>query len=113
MISLETLRLLETVFKELEAAQAENRQLKESATKVANLHQPKLMAEMNNTTLVTELRGEITALNRELDRWRHGYPVEGDYVCPGDLRADLERDRANEAESRVLELETRIKALLQ
>ena len=25
---------------------------------------------------------EVAALNRELERWRHGVQIEGDYVCP-------------------------------
>ncbi len=28
---------------------------------------------------------EVTALERELERWRHGQPIEGDYVCPYEL----------------------------
>jgi hypothetical protein len=28
-----------------------------------------------------ELRAQLLAANRELERWRHGATVEGDYVC--------------------------------
>lgn len=31
----------------------------------------------------------IDAAEAELERWRHGVPVEGDYVCPNALRADM------------------------
>lgn len=27
------------------------------------------------------------AAEREAERWRHGAPIEGDFVCPNDLRA--------------------------
>ena len=33
-------------------------------------------------------RAELEAAARELERWRHGAPIEGDYVCPNALRAD-------------------------
>ena len=36
--------------------------------------------------LVAELEAELAATNRELERWRHGVMVEGDYVCPDSLR---------------------------
>jgi hypothetical protein len=28
---------------------------------------------------------EVDSLHRELERWRHGVTVEGDYVCPAEL----------------------------
>jgi len=31
------------------------------------------------------LRSALAASERECDRWRHGVPVEGDYVCPDSL----------------------------
>lgn len=30
----------------------------------------------------------VEAAERELERWRHEVPIEGDYVCPNALRAD-------------------------
>lgn len=41
------------------------------------------------------------ALERELERWRHNQPVEGDYVCPNALRADM-------AEAEVVALRARL-----
>lgn len=42
------------------------------------------------------LRARLAAAERELERWRHGEPVEGDFVCPNalaldELRAQLAR----------------------
>lgn len=37
------------------------------------------------------LRTSLAAAERELDRWRHGQPVEGDYVCPEALTVDAMR----------------------
>jgi hypothetical protein len=34
------------------------------------------------------LRAEVEAARNEADRWRHGVPVEGDYICPADLGAN-------------------------
>ena len=50
--------------------------------------------------IVTErlaLIAERDAAMREADRLRHGVPVEGDFVCPNELRAteaEAERDEA-------------------
>jgi len=39
-----------------------------------------------------KLKEKSAALERELERWRHGVQVEGDFVCPDSLRAnELER----------------------
>lgn len=38
------------------------------------------------------------AAEREADRWRHGVPVEGDYVCPRSLEADELRAQVEKAE---------------
>jgi hypothetical protein len=43
------------------------------------------------------LRRNLQAADREADRWRHGVPVEGDYVCPDSLRADLVADKYRSA----------------
>lgn len=42
---------------------------------------------------------ELAASQRESDRWRHGVPVEGDFVCPDSLRADALSERLHEAEA--------------
>lgn len=40
------------------------------------------------------LRAALTAAERELERWRHGNTIEGDFVCPNALRAyDATRER--------------------
>jgi hypothetical protein len=38
------------------------------------------------------LRAGTAAQARELDRWRHGAPVEGDYICDFALEADRLRE---------------------
>lgn len=45
---------------------------------------------------LVELRATLKATQAELERWRHGIQVEGDYVCPDSLaliglRSELER----------------------
>lgn len=50
------------------------------------------------------LRADLAAVTREADRLRHGQGVEGDHVCPADLRADraekeVERLREQAAEA--------------
>ncbi len=35
--------------------------------------------------LARELRSQLVAANRELERWRHGVIVEGDFICPDSL----------------------------
>ena len=35
------------------------------------------------------LRKNLESAERELERWRHGVPIEGDYVCPNALQADV------------------------
>lgn len=45
------------------------------------------------------------AAERELERWRHGAPVEGDFVCPNELAAltaKAERDEARDMLRRML-----------
>ena len=37
---------------------------------------------------LSALRKRLAEAERERDRWRHGVPIEGDYVCPDSLRAD-------------------------
>jgi hypothetical protein len=44
-----------------------------------------------------EAQAEIAAANRELERWRHGQPIEGDYVCPDSLRVHALQKQCNEA----------------
>lgn len=51
---------------------------------------------------VTALLDALDAAEREADRWRHGVPIEGDYVCPTSLaldqaRADFIRYAAHES----------------
>jgi hypothetical protein len=48
---------------------------------------------------VTRLRADLAASQREADRWRHGVPIEGDYVCPDALRADAAEQRAKSLEA--------------
>lgn len=43
---------------------------------------------------------ERDAAEREAERWRHGVPVEGDYVCPNDLRAYHAEHALRRAEAR-------------
>lgn len=40
---------------------------------------------------LTALLDALDAAEREADRWRHGVPVEGDYVCPTSLALDQAR----------------------
>ena len=40
---------------------------------------------------IGELRTERDSLARELERWKHGKQIEGDYVCPSDLERDAYR----------------------
>ena len=49
-----------------------------------------------NPTAVLALLNALDAANRELERWRHGATVEGDFVCPDSLaltaaNAEIER----------------------
>lgn len=34
-----------------------------------------------------DARKQLAAVEREADRFRHGEPVDGDFVCPNDYRA--------------------------
>jgi hypothetical protein len=44
--------------------------------------------------MLAMLRKDAEEAVREAERLRHGVPIEGDFVCPNDLRAhDLEQDR--------------------
>jgi hypothetical protein len=45
------------------------------------------------------LQAERDALRRELERWRHGRTIEGDYVCPTELERDALRAKLAEAEA--------------
>lgn len=36
---------------------------------------------------ITELETQLAAANQELERWRHGATIEGDFVCPHQLEA--------------------------
>jgi hypothetical protein len=52
---------------------------------------------MKTTDTITD--EQLKATERELERWRHGVQIEGDYVCPDSLRmtealAEVERLRA-------------------
>ena len=38
-----------------------------------------------NEIEIARLRARVAELERELERWRHGQQVEGDYVCPDSL----------------------------
>jgi hypothetical protein len=41
-----------------------------------------------NLAMATQLKaaiGEVESAHRELERWRHGVTIEGDYVCPAEL----------------------------
>ncbi len=53
---------------------------------------------------IIALRREVQRLvivvwqqDRELDRWRHGVMIEGDYVCPRDLECDFWKRAAEQA----------------
>jgi len=35
--------------------------------------------------VIVDQAGQIRDLKRELDRWRHGATIEGDFVCPNEL----------------------------
>ena len=48
-----------------------------------------------------QMQASRDAAIREADRWRHGVPIEGDYVCPDSLRADAAEKRAAEAEATI------------
>lgn len=37
--------------------------------------------------VVLALVARVRELERELERWRHGNTIEGDFVCPNELRA--------------------------
>lgn len=41
---------------------------------------------------VDALKKQVEAMQRELDRWRHGATVEGDFVCPNELELQRWRD---------------------
>lgn len=47
---------------------------------------------------LTAARADLAAAEREADRWRHGLPVEGDYVCPTAQERDAAIARAEAAE---------------
>ena len=34
---------------------------------------------------IADLTRQLAEANRELERWRHGAQIEGDYVCPDSL----------------------------
>lgn len=61
-----------------------------------------IMAQMDAAVARTErdqARADLAAANRELERWRHGVTVEGDFVCPDSValteaRAEADRMRA-------------------
>lgn len=46
---------------------------------------------------VERLRRVRAATQRELERWKHGQQIEGDYVCPDSLEADRLRTLLVEA----------------
>lgn len=46
---------------------------------------------------IASLRAALAAAERELERWRHGQPVEGDYVCPNELRATIAESQLDAA----------------
>ncbi len=49
------------------------------------------LAEQERDALTAAMKvatERMAAAEREADRWRHGVPVEGDYVCPDSLRAE-------------------------
>ena len=35
--------------------------------------------------VVLDLTRQLAEANRELERWRHGVTIEGDFVCPDSL----------------------------
>ena len=50
---------------------------------------------LSQQSKIRELEAELAAASREADRLRHGVPVEGDYVCPHELRTgELEAENA-------------------
>ena len=50
---------------------------------------------------IARLRADNAALLREVERWRHGVTVEGDFICPDTLIGD---ELAKAAEPIVLKL---------
>ncbi len=47
---------------------------------------------------IAQLLDEVAETQRELERWKHGVQIEGDYVCPTSLERDSLRSRAENAE---------------
>lgn len=69
---------------------------------------------MSETTSeqIARLTRERDAALRELERWRHGEQVEGDYVCPDSLRADQaerERDEARNEREHLAEIVSKLR----
>ena len=64
--------------------------------------------------LAAESRAEraevsLAAAEREQDRWRHGVPIEGDYVCPDSLALTEMTKRAERAEALLKEAEPAVR----
>lgn len=58
-------------------------------------HPEEVCADMLAAPAVRELRDQLRATQAELERWRHGQQVEGDYVCPDSLELQrLKEDHA-------------------
>lgn len=57
---------------------------------------------------LTAARADLAAAEREADRWRHGLPVEGDYVCPTAQERDAAIARAERAERERDDLRARL-----
>lgn len=45
---------------------------------------------------VISLLDQLSSSTRELERWRHGVPIEGDYVCPDSLELTETKRRLGE-----------------
>jgi hypothetical protein len=84
-------------------------------------HYRKALAERDIE--IVQLRNHLRAALAELERWRHGLTIEGDYVCPRDLecnslRAQLRiaesvRDDARAASQRYLDEMRQVKRLME
>lgn len=70
------------------ALEAEVRSLREGDREAAQV-------EEQIGVFLKDVPAKLAALEAELDRWRHGAPIEGDFVCPDSLRAaSLEAENA-------------------
>ena len=85
-IETEALRvMIRTLQKQLAACE---RELKERGDELAEADRQIVVTQ----DALTETGSQLAACERELERWRHGVQVEGDFVCPDSLRvADMRK----------------------